>query len=433
VVRGFIALVTFCAVALFAVARVGGSQSLLPSGAVALVVPVLVAAVVVAQRFRLHLTFQTKIHVDTTVLIAAALLLDVPTAMAVVATASVIAAATAWSSWEETIFNAAQTALAVGAASTVFHALRAAPGLPTVPALGSPAAVLAGCVTLLLVNTWTVATITSFGAGTPPFRSWLRSLWLDTPENVALSIVGVGLAIVALERPWALPIFAVPVAVIYGLLQRGIHLRTATSEAIDELAAIVDQRDPYKRGRAERVANLARRLALRLDLATRDVEIIAAAARVLDIGMVAIDPRFVAKPTCLTPAEWDELRRHPIVGAELLSRFPHLAVAARAVRHHHERWDGTGYPDGIAGETIPLAARLIAVVDGFEAMTHARPHRLAHGEVAALDLLEAGAGHQWDPRMVEEFVAMVRADHVAADEPAAPPSRIASSLPASTD
>ena len=120
--------------------------------------------------------------------------------------------------------------------------------------------------------------------------------------------------------------------------------------------------------------------------------------------------RLVTNPGPLDAVGGDEVRRHPIVGEHLIGRFRTYALGARAVRHHHERWDGSGYPDGLAGDAIPLGARLIAVADAFDALTCRRPHRPALSDAAALAELERGAGRQWDPRMVAAMVALVRED-----------------------
>lgn len=270
----------------------------------------------------------------------------------------------------------------------------------------------------MIVNTWTVATVSALDLGTSPLRSWRSSLMLDAPEYSALLIIGVVLASVVLDHPWLIPALLLPIALIHHSLRRSIELRIATRDAVDELALIVDRRDPFMEGHSERVARRVRGFASRLDLSTRDVEIITSAARVHDVGMVAVDPRIVAKPGALSAIEWDELKRHPIVGAELLVRFPQFALAAGAIRHHHERWDGTGYPDRLAGEAIPYAARLIAVVDAFDAMTNPRPYRSAMSVASALAELERGAGTQWDARLVASFVTQMR------EETAMPEARI---------
>ena len=110
------------------------------------------------------------------------------------------------------------------------------------------------------------------------------------------------------------------------------------------------------------------------------------------------------KPGRLAGAELEAMRRHTVLGAEVLTRFRLFRPGAEIVRHHHERWDGGGYPDGLAGEAIPLGARIVAVVDSFDAMTSNRPYRRALSRRVALRRISEGAGSQWDPRVVAAFL-----------------------------
>jgi HD-GYP domain-containing protein (c-di-GMP phosphodiesterase class II) len=126
-----------------------------------------------------------------------------------------------------------------------------------------------------------------------------------------------------------------------------------------------------------------------------------------DIGKVAIDPHILLKTSKLTPAEWQQMQLHPVHGANVVDRFAAYRQGARYVRHHHERWDGAGYPDRISEEEIPLGARILAVADAFDAMTSDRPYREGMPIERALRILSEGAGTQWDPRVVEAFVRLI--------------------------
>jgi HD-GYP domain-containing protein (c-di-GMP phosphodiesterase class II) len=128
------------------------------------------------------------------------------------------------------------------------------------------------------------------------------------------------------------------------------------------------------------------------------------AAHLHDIGKVAVPAAILAKPGPLTPDEWEFVERHPVIGERILAAAPALTGAARAVRSTHERFDGTGYPDRLAGEQIPLEARIISVCDAYDAMTGGRPYRRAVGHIEALDELRRCAGSQFDPAVVEAFV-----------------------------
>ena len=124
---------------------------------------------------------------------------------------------------------------------------------------------------------------------------------------------------------------------------------------------------------SQRVARLAGEIAAAMGLAPREIDLIVAAARVHDLGKIATDNRVLFKQSSLTPDEWRVIEAHPVEGGELAGRFSMFRQGRLYIRHHHERWDGKGYPDGLAGDDIPLGARIIAVADSYDAMTSDRP------------------------------------------------------------
>jgi HD-GYP domain-containing protein (c-di-GMP phosphodiesterase class II) len=136
-----------------------------------------------------------------------------------------------------------------------------------------------------------------------------------------------------------------------------------------------------------------------------DATTILAAARVHDIGKIGLPDTVLMKEGPLTEDEYQVMQTHSKKGADLLAGYPHLEGVARIVLHHHERWDGQGYPHGLAGQHIPLGSRIIAVADSFDAMTSNRPYRAAMQKSAAIDILLRGSGEQWDPVVVQAFIA----------------------------
>jgi HD-GYP domain-containing protein (c-di-GMP phosphodiesterase class II) len=159
-------------------------------------------------------------------------------------------------------------------------------------------------------------------------------------------------------------------------------------------------------------------LAVRLGLSGDEADLIETAGHVHDLAKVAISESVLNKQGPLDDAEWAEMKLHPVKGAEVIHRFAGYRECELLVRHHHERWDGTGYPDGLTGEQIPLGARILAVADAFDALTSSRPSRAALGLERVLRILEEGAGTQWDPRVVEAMVAYQREQAPALPAPA---------------
>jgi two-component system cell cycle response regulator len=152
-----------------------------------------------------------------------------------------------------------------------------------------------------------------------------------------------------------------------------------------------------------KVAQLARESARRLGLAAEDVAQIELAARLHDIGKIAIPDAILQKPGALTNEEWTVMRTQTEIGARIIGAAATLAPVARLVLYHHERYDGTGYPDGLAGEKIPIGARIIAVCDAFVAMMRERPYINAITVAEAIAELQRGSGSQFDPHAVEAF------------------------------
>jgi GAF domain-containing protein len=184
---------------------------------------------------------------------------------------------------------------------------------------------------------------------------------------------------------------------------RSVHLRTLRG-----LATVLADRTPHMRGHLQRVRDYALRLALALRMAPEEQAALADAAMLHDIGLIAVREEVVNKAGPLTPEERAEVERHPVVGARLVESTPRLAVCAPTIRHHHERWDGTGYPDHLRADDIPLAARVLGVVEAYETMTAPTPYRLQPlSREQAIAQLQDGAGTQFDPLIVSRVVAML--------------------------
>jgi len=174
------------------------------------------------------------------------------------------------------------------------------------------------------------------------------------------------------------------------------------------LSRAIEARDPYSSGHAVRVGVMAEVVAFRLGWDEADIELLRMGAALHDIGKLAVPEHILRKPGPLDEAELAEMRRHPAEGARMVARVKALCLAVPAVLYHHERWDGHGYPVGVEGDAIPWEARVLAVVDAFDAMTTDRSYRRAITEALAVSELERCAGTQFDPEVVHVFAAAWR-------------------------
>lgn len=175
-------------------------------------------------------------------------------------------------------------------------------------------------------------------------------------------------------------------------------------ESVQSLAAAVDARDRYTHRHSDTVSRYATALARALGIDGQLLMRIAVAALLHDVGKIGIPDQILGKTGPLTDDEWEKMREHPVVGKGIVEHMHAHEDVVPLIVHHHERWDGSGYPEGLAGDRIPLGARIIAVADAYHAMTSDRPYRQALSRDTALDALRHEAGKQFDPRIVEAFL-----------------------------
>jgi response regulator RpfG family c-di-GMP phosphodiesterase len=191
-------------------------------------------------------------------------------------------------------------------------------------------------------------------------------------------------------------------------MSRHVSAHGAEEEMARRLAYVAEYRDDDTGEHTARVGRTAVALGEALEVGPHLIGHLELAAPLHDIGKVAIPDAILLKPGALTEPELRLVRRHTVLGAEILSGSSSeiLRVACRVARSHHERWDGRGYPDGLVGERIPLAARIVAIADVFDALTQARPYKQAWPIEQAVDEIANGAGAQFDPTVARAFAAL---------------------------
>lgn len=173
--------------------------------------------------------------------------------------------------------------------------------------------------------------------------------------------------------------------------------------SLAKLSAAIEARDPYARGHASRVTVFSQAMAKTIGLDKERLSVLRLGALLHDVGKLAVPPAVLLKPGPLTEVEFVQVRRHPAAGVRMLRSLGAPREILPSVLHHHERWDGAGYPRGRAGERIPLEARILTVADSFDAMTSTRPYRAPRLVPDALEELHRCAGSQFDPELVGVF------------------------------
>ncbi|MEA2645222.1 MAG: cyclic di-GMP phosphodiesterase [Chloroflexota bacterium] len=173
------------------------------------------------------------------------------------------------------------------------------------------------------------------------------------------------------------------------------------------LASAVEARDAHTERHTERVAEWAARLGEAAGMSGEDLEDLHRAAMIHDIGKIGVPDAVLFKAGKLDDAEWEAMKRHPVIGEQIARPLRSTVGLTQVIRHHHEHFDGSGYPDGLTGAAIPLPARVVAICDAYDAMTNNRPYRDGMPLARAIEILREGAGTQWDPRLVDLFLNLL--------------------------
>jgi putative nucleotidyltransferase with HDIG domain len=191
------------------------------------------------------------------------------------------------------------------------------------------------------------------------------------------------------------------------LARERAKVKNLTVATLEALVAVVEVRDPWFAGHSLRVAQLAASIAAEIGRTDEEVEQVRQAGLLHDIGMIAVPEGLLSKEGPLTAAEFDQMKRHTVVGSQILDPLPHLSVVSTFVRGHHERWDGKGYPDGLAGEAIPWGARLIGTAEVYDALATARPYREQLAPELAVERMRSLIGTVLAPEVHEALSAVV--------------------------
>ena len=410
------------------------------------------ALVLLFGRFTLSITsVEASMSVSDTFFIAAALLFGPGPAMITLALDGMLLSLRKGHDWRRVSFNTFAPALSLGIAAYAFFALGGVPPLeghdPPIVALLLPLLML----TLIYfgLNSGLMAMVMGLESHQPPHRIWRRHLAGLAYNYVAAASAALCLVLLVkhvglLALPIILPIlneFHRTLRTSFGRLEDAErhlaetdHLYLAT---IETLAMAMDAKDTVTHSHVRRVEALATALADALGVTDGPaLRALKTAALLHDTGKLAVPERILNKPGKLTAAEFEEMKRHVDVGADILSLVPFPFPVVPIVRCHHENWDGTGYPRGVAGTDIPLGARILSVADCYDALTSDRPYRGRLTDEAALLIIKGRRGTMYDPAVVDALLTVnpvVRLAEIAADRHADVLRQIRPTEPVSTE
>lgn len=304
---------------------------------------------------------------------------------------------------EKVLYNTSQFTCSVGLAGLAYVALGGNPSLTELPFSTFPPFLVAAII-FFVCNSAAVAHIISLSENAPFSEVWQRSFGSILLFDIAISPLAYLVALLYVRFGAATLVLAVvPIVGLRYSYGVNLELKQLNRDILRVLIKALEGRDPYTSGHSVRVAEYAKTLANDIDLGQRKVRLIETAALLHDIGKIdAAYMEILRNPGRLTPRQTDLIRQHPERGVELLSSIRRLDSAVLDyVRHHHERWDGTGYPGGLAGEDIPIGSRIIMVADTIDAMSTARPYRDPLPDRVIREELSEHAASQFDPSVVE--------------------------------
>ena len=301
--------------------------------------------------------------------------------------------------WYGTLYNRFSYVLSTLACWAAVDAVSKAV-IPDDP-LGIAAEIAAAGFSFGAVNLFLAVTVASIRTKTPITRVWALSIGNVLPGLLALVPLGWLMAEMAIKvGVLAAALFMVPLLLARYSFTKYAETRKLFFGTVSALSQAIDAKDGFTRGHADRVSRIAGAVAREMGLQEKTIEQVELAGLLHDIGKIGVEDQVLMKPTRLDPNEKELMQRHPIYGASILEPSSALRPLVPMILHHHENFDGTGYPEGLKGEEIPLGARIIIVADAYEAMTSDRVYRKSIGHERALEQLNRYKGVQFDPKVV---------------------------------
>lgn len=357
-------------------------------------------------RFNIHYTIGGAVFI--------AMVIGYGTVIGIAATIPVMVVTEAWlrRAPKKLIFNLAQTMISTAAAGLVYHAL-AGPGasipLESIRLIGFA---LLASVTYMLMNASLVACVVGISIGKSPVTVFVANLPGVLMQNVTLPSIGLLLTVVHELNPVSLIFFLLPLFGPFVAMRGHRETLQQIQRTIEALADTVDRRDVTTAQHSERVAGYVQQIIDEIGtIKFTEAEAIILAARVHDLGKIAIPDSVLLKPGRLDEEEYRLMRSHPVAGDEVLRNLSIYKDSLGVVRHHHERYDGKGYPDGMKGEEIPFGARIVGVADTYDVITSDRPYHRARSVREAKEELINCKGTQFDPMVVDAFIRVLDRVH----------------------
>jgi len=307
------------------------------------------------------------------------------------------------------LFNISQLVVALGVTGLIFTLLDTPPLFVHVEDLRVLQFAWA-VISFLLYAVLNLSLVTGIVAltGGRSFRFALKQCLRDFGlQYLVLCVLALLLGVLNSISFWFVFLAIIPLLLVHVSFRSYIRLQTETRKTFERISRLLDERDHYTAVHSEEVAELSAEIGREMNLPEYRIEQIEIAGKVHDIGKVAVPDSILLKPGPLDDEEWQIMKRHPVVSAELIEGLELYSPIASAVRHEHERWDGSGYPNGLRGDEIPMISRVIAAADIYNALTTDRPYRKAFSDKKALSIVREARGSDLDPQVADALIRIL--------------------------
>lgn len=308
---------------------------------------------------------------------------------------------------EKTLFNGANIMLSAGLAGFCYEALGGVPGYINLNNIVLP--ILACIFTCIVVNAIIMSILMHLITGEKFFYNCYKNIVWVVKDYFVMAPLGIIMAIAYINYSiMGVLLFFVPLLFARYSLKLYIDMRNIYLDTVKSLSQAIEAKDPYTNGHSQRVGEYACKLAERIGLSQKRIENLKIAAILHDIGKIGIEESILNKPGRLTEEEFDKIKQHPEIGVKIIKDIDFLKDVSGIILSHHERYDGTGYPEGRTHEAIVLEAQILSLADVFDALTSERPYRSAMTVEEALGIIENGKGSQFDCKLTDNFIKMIK-------------------------
>jgi len=309
--------------------------------------------------------------------------------------------------WYKRLFNMAALGITTGLSGIIY--LNFGGNLGRISLMDNSFALIFAIITYLFINNFTMAEVISISQNIKLKKVWINNLKWTVPNYLALSVLGILISAIYLDMGIvAILLFFIPLTLARQSFKMYQDIKKVHLTTVQALISTIEAKDAYTKGHSERVAELSAQIARKMNYSESEIEKIKYAGYLHDVGKVSLESNILNKKGELSKKEYEIVKEHPEVGANIVKNVKYLEEVADYVKYHHERLDGSGYPEGLEGEEIPEGARILAVADVYDALTSNRPYRNAWNRNKALNLIEEDAGKCLDEDIVDKLFELLK-------------------------